>query len=224
MIEYFVKFLKWLFSSNSSWVLTLATGLIAWLVYSHQLYLRKKEAAIVLLAEIRHINNAIKTVLEDKNFDFRNELFNIIINPSWDKNFQLFTRNLWQKNFEILSTFFDLSKAAQKDLSKSRSYYHESNLQKTRCTQQELSSLSRRFAGKTQQEYEKARNEEGDFFVKEWRDFTPNLPKKYFIDNLSNAAIKLDPSITEEIENITNRWFFVVLLISIFSLCNISVL
>ena len=151
------KFVSWLFSDGSSGILTLVTGLIAWWVYSHQLRLRKKEAAIVLINEILYIENAIS---EREKLNPYNELNNIAPTCSWDNNFQLFARSLWKESFQLLNSFFIKSRAAQHELEKLRAYYHESNLQKARSTQELLIDLSRKFANKSKEEYEKTRNDE----------------------------------------------------------------
>ena len=54
ILNLITKFWKWLISADSAGVLTLVTGIIAWVVYRQQVKLRDKEAATVLLAEIRN--------------------------------------------------------------------------------------------------------------------------------------------------------------------------
>ena len=96
--------LKWLFSSDSSGIMTISTGLIAWLVYKTQVKLRRGEAAIVLLNEIRYAENSLK-IITNNTFDVQNEMISILPTCSWDNNYQIFTHYLSGDDFKLLNDF-----------------------------------------------------------------------------------------------------------------------
>jgi len=133
--------IKWLFSSDSAGILTILTGFIAWLVYRSQVKSREREAAIVLLNEIRHAENSLK-IITNSGFDVQNEIVSISPTYSWDKNYQIFTRYLSRDDFKLLGDFFNGCKAAQSELEQWRKYFVIAREEKSKAIQNKLVEFS----------------------------------------------------------------------------------
>lgn len=129
--------LSWLFSSDSAGILTITTGLIAWLVYYHQIKLREKEAAIMLINEIRHAEKIFEQITST-GFDVQNEIVSILPTCSWNKNYKIFTHYISRDDFELLNNFFNVSHAVQKELDQWRRYYVIAREEKAREIQRIL--------------------------------------------------------------------------------------
>ncbi len=143
-MEIFKSFIKWLVSADSAGILTISTGFIAWKVYLSQVKSREREAIIVLLNEIRHAENSLKTIT-NSGFDVQNETVSILPTCSWDINYQIFTRYLSRDDFKLLSDFFNGCKAAQAELEQWRKYFVIAREEKGKAIQVELVKMASEF-------------------------------------------------------------------------------
>ena len=182
-MEIITLFLKWLVSSDSAGILTIATGFMAWLVYRSQVKLREREAAIALLNEIRHAESSLKTI-SSSGFDLQNEMVSILPICSWDKNYQIFTRHLNRDNFKLLSDFFNGCKAAQLELDQWRRYFIIAREEKGRAIQVKLVELAARYT--TEENYQNERKKMIDKTNKEDFLFNFGKPEKYFAQYLQS--------------------------------------
>jgi phosphate/sulfate permease len=177
MGELLLVILQWLFSPASAGVLTIITGFIAWFVYRNQVKSREKEAAVILLNEIRHAESSLK-VITGSGFDVQNETISILTTCSWDKNYQIFTRYLCRDDFKLLSDFFNGCKAAQSELEQWRRYFVVAREEKGKAIQVKLIELAESYTNeedyKQRQEKIIKKTKEEDFL------FPFGKPEKYF--------------------------------------------
>ena len=176
-MEIFTLIIKWLVSANSAGILTISTGLIAWQVYRSQVKSREREAIIVLLNEIRHAENSLKTIT-NSGFDVQNETVSILPTCSWNRNYQIFTRYLSSDDFKLLSDFFNGCKAAQAELEQWRRYFVVAREEKGKAIQTELVKMASEFTN--EEDY----SQKKDKIVKKTHneDFLFNFgkPEQYF--------------------------------------------
>ncbi len=177
-MEILTSVVKWLFNSNSAGILTVFTGFIAWQIYRSQIRLREKEAAIVLLNEIRYAENALK-IITASGFDVQNEMISILpVSNSWDKNYQIFTRYLSGDDFRLLSDFFNGCRAAQSELEQWRRYFVVAREEKGKEIQIRLVCLAESCTNNDDYEQKKKkildRTHEEDFI------FPFGKPERYF--------------------------------------------
>lgn len=191
-----IDIFKWIISSDSSGVLTVSTGVIALIVYKHQVKLREKEAAIVLLNEIR---NAEKSLDNIKNGgDINNAIVSILPTSSWDKNYQIFARHLDRDQFHLLSIFFNNCNAAQQELTRLQSFLTEIAMkEKAIVIQHKLISLAYEYKDSdviindkidVASKYAQTRDKLLSIIHKEDYWFLPNKPKNDFYKYLNNIS------------------------------------
>lgn len=213
MINFLNIFTAWLVSSDSSGVLTLVTGLIAWFVYRHQVKLREREAAVILLNEIR---NAEKNIDDIKNgTDISSELVSILPIYSWEKSYQIFTRHLNRDNFDFLNSFFHNCKAAQQELIRLRSFLTGIAMKKkAELVQEKLLDLAEKYKdqnfikdGKidTASEYVKEKESVFKIFYQENDWFLPNRPKEDFLKYVSNIKQITGTVVAEKLRQIAKE-------------------
>lgn len=176
-MEIFISIIKWLVSADSAGILTILTGLIAWLVYWLQVKSREREAIIVLLNEIRHAENSLKTIT-NSGFDVQNEMVSILPTCSWDRNYQIFTHYLSRDDFKLLSDFFNGCKAAQTELEQWRRYFVVAREEKGKAIQVELVKMASEFTN------EENYNQKKDKIIKKTKEeeflFPFGKPEQYF--------------------------------------------
>jgi hypothetical protein len=207
------EFYLWLISEKSAGVLTITTGLIAWLVYRHQVRKRENEAAIILLNEIR---NAEKAIDEIKNgADIYNDLISILPTCSWDKNYQIFAHYLDRDSFELLATFFKNCKSAQQELIRLRSFLVDIAMkEKARIVQNKLFELSEKYKDKQvvkdgkidiSSEYAKEKKVILDIFYIENEWFIPHKPRQDFLTYINNIQKITSTMVAEKIKKMARE-------------------
>ena len=82
---------------------TLAVGLIAVYLYLKQKKTNKREAALLILQEIRYAEQRVRNFRSYKSYAFNEKL---LPTNSWHKNIHLFVKDLSETELDLISNFF----------------------------------------------------------------------------------------------------------------------
>jgi tRNA U34 5-carboxymethylaminomethyl modifying GTPase MnmE/TrmE len=196
-----LSLIRWIGSENSAGILTVITGIIAWIVYKAQINAREREAAIILLNDIRNAERAIDNI--KKGDDVFNEIISILPICSWDINYQIFTRHLSRDQFDLLNSFFNSCKAAQHELDNLRSYLRLAMEEKAKISQKVIIDLAIKLERK--EEYESERKNILDQIHKEGYWFQPVMPKENLMKYINNIQKITGTVVLEELRKIARQ-------------------
>lgn len=101
---------------------TLAVGLVAIYVYVKQKRDQKRDAALLILQEIRYAEQSVRNYRTNKTYSFTEK---ILPSSSWPKNIHLFVNDLKEIEIDLISKFY--SKAAFLDGVISKLAQHATN-------------------------------------------------------------------------------------------------
>lgn len=181
-------------------MLTISTGIIALVVYKAQARAREREAAIILLNDIRNAERAIDNL--KKGDDVFNEIISILPICSWDNNYQMFTRHLSRDQFDLLNSFFNSCKAAQHELDNLRSYMRLAMEEKARALQQVIVDLGQKYHD---EEYEQKKRDIISPIHKEGYWFQPSKPKEDLMRYINNIPKITGTVILERLSKIARQ-------------------
>jgi hypothetical protein len=174
-------------SINSNLYLGIATfivGLFALYLYIKQQEDEKKDAANILLLEIR---NAEGTLYYIKTNGTINAYTQILSTDSWNKFKHLFVEDLDRDEFEALNNFYNQAALVDKFIGQANTLPQQL-LEKGRYVQEALVGLAREFANEPDDNFRKINYDtKKTRFIKLINDenflFTPSMP----IENIKNA-------------------------------------
>jgi len=193
--------IDWIFSEKSSGFLTLITGLIALLVYWLQNKSRVREAAIILMTEIRSAEKAIQDI--KNGADIFNLNISILPVSGWNKYYHLFAQKLTRDQFESLDSFFKNCNAAEKELNRIRVFFTDGCLQaKCENIQIKLLDLAEKYKD-SEIEYTKTKDGILEIFHKENYWFLPNKTKDDFQKYVINISQISSTPLWERLESLS---------------------
>jgi hypothetical protein len=91
------------FIDHHDWVVTFFVGLFAYLFYIIGRADKKRDAAKLILQEIRYADQKVKNYRTYNSYNFTEK---ILPTNSWNNNINLFIRNLTESEFDLISKFF----------------------------------------------------------------------------------------------------------------------
>jgi len=91
------------FIDNHQWLVTIFVGLFAVLIYWRQRNDTKRDAAKLILQEIRYADQKVRNY---RTYDSYNFTEKILPTNSWHKNINLFIRVLTESELDLISKFF----------------------------------------------------------------------------------------------------------------------
>lgn len=151
-------------------IVTLTVGFVALVVYKLAKIDEKRNAAIIIVMDIRHAEQVIRSILDKGAVDTFTK--NIISENNWEKYKHLFATQFTQDDFEAFNRFFE----ACVEIAEARNRMHNiftANLQaKAEILQQKILSIDYNNPA-----WEKERAEIIEFGDKESYTFSPNEPK-----------------------------------------------
>jgi len=178
---------------------TLLSVLIAVFLYYVKIKIDKRNAARILLMEIR---NAEKTLKVIKESGVISETTFVMPASSWKKFQHYFVKNFDNDELDDINHFYNLCILIQKETDRMKDQLPISNEEKIRVTQQKLVDLAEKYAGNPAG-YLQARKEilHDQFFPEvEW--FVPDLPKTRIMQHLGNAKPVLTTSCGQKLKKI----------------------
>ena len=100
-MEYFYKFI--LIIDHHDWLVTIIVGLFAYLIYIIGRADKKRDAAKLILQEIRYADQKVKNYRTYNSYNFTEK---ILPTNSWNININLFIRELTESQLDLISKFF----------------------------------------------------------------------------------------------------------------------
>lgn len=101
MLEFLGKALD--FVDDHSWIITIIVGFFAYLFYIIGRADKKRDAAKLILQEIRYADQKVKNYRTYNSYNFTEK---ILPTNSWHKNINLFIRDLSESELDLISKFF----------------------------------------------------------------------------------------------------------------------
>jgi len=91
--------------NNASAIATVGTAVVAWLVYKKAKRDEKRDAANIILMDVRQAEKIVHGLLEKQDVD--HNMGKIILENNWSKYKHLFVSEFSQDDFEAFNRFFD---------------------------------------------------------------------------------------------------------------------
>ena len=160
---------------------TLISVGVAVLLYNVKVKRDKKNAAIILLMEIRNAEKSISVIRESGTVT---ETTFVMPASSWNKFQHYFVSDFDSDELDLLSHFYNLCIVIQKEVDRMKDQLPTSNQEKIKITQQKLLDLAEKYAG-DEEKYLQARKAilyDRFFLENEW--FKPKLPEDRVIQHL----------------------------------------
>ena len=100
-----INFFKWCVShlDNHEWVVTILVGLVAIYLYFKARNDNRRDAAKLILQEIRYADQKVRNYRTYSSYNFTEK---ILPTNSWNKNINLFIRELTESELDLISKFF----------------------------------------------------------------------------------------------------------------------
>ncbi len=167
---------------------TLMSVLVIVFVYYRQLSDEKRNAARILLMEIRV---AEKTITDIKNTGVVSEITLILPTNSWQKFQHLFISNLNQDELTLINDFYNLGTVIQKEVDRMKNHLPISNEEKIKVTQQLFAELAKKYKDSDKNfdkdsDYTKERDSIRQILDEEENWFMPNINIKRLQQYLPN--------------------------------------
>ena len=192
-MEWFVQI-----STIVSPLVTVAVGLFAFIIYRKQKRDDRKSAANVVLLEIQHIEKAVKITRDALYSDNINNIeMDIVRGNVWNKYGHLFTSDLDNDEWELISNFFQDAKLLNEAVKKSRESFNEDVAQIRVNKQRVIADLAKAVVDNPTEESIKFLNAQAAAFDKlymstqEQHLYTPMKyanDAKHYCENLSNIS------------------------------------
>lgn len=180
---------------------TFAAGLIAFGVYKTQKSDSKKDAALILLSEIR---NAEKSISQIKNTGELSEAVFVMPESSWSKFQHFFVSDLDVDELVLINDFYNFSILIQKELNMLNNQLDLAQEEKIKLTQSKLLELAEKHAG-NKSEYEKQKNiilNKGYWLENAW--FSPNAPKQKILRYANSVRFVTTSTCGKKLKQISN--------------------
>ncbi len=165
-----------LIASFSGAIATSLSVFVVVAIYFGQLRKERREAARILLMEIR---NAEKTITDIKNSGIVTEMTSLLPVSNWQKFQHLFISDLNQDELILLNDFYNLCAIVQQEIDRMKAHLPVSHEEKIRVTQQIFGRLAERHLKednfKQGSEYIKDRDSVLETLNKEELVFQPSL-------------------------------------------------
>lgn len=120
MVDFLSKGLS--FIDRHDWAITIIVGLFAYIIYRIGRFDKKKDAAKLILQEIRYADQKVKNYRTYNSYNFTEK---ILPTNSWNTNINLFIRELTESQLDLISKFFSSATYLDdviKSISDSRNY------------------------------------------------------------------------------------------------------
>lgn len=128
-------------SETFSGVATLATGVIALIVYSKQKSDAKVQAARVLLVEIRAAEERIRQIREQTSGISISDLPLIFPSNSWNKYSHLFVSDFDQDELRLISSFYDYGEQIEIFAKRNNDFFWVNSEERAKATQQKVAEM-----------------------------------------------------------------------------------
>lgn len=90
-------------TDNHDWLVTIFVGLFAWFLYRKGRSDNRRDAAKLILQEIRYADQKVRNYRTYSSYNFTEK---ILPTNSWNKNINLFIRELKESELDLISKFF----------------------------------------------------------------------------------------------------------------------
>lgn len=184
-------------------IITLITGLLAWLIYLYKKRAEKKEIVTILLNEIR---TAEKEISKLQKSNLVTDYTFILPSNHWNNSQHLFTNNFDSDEMDKISEFFIACNLAEKSLKSIKSNVDIAITQKSRTIQDKLLELISNSDNEASYKIEKEK------IIKKYEAesyfFEPSDPKNKLVNHLANIDQLLTSSIGIKLKNIRDaKWY-----------------
>lgn len=198
VIPYHSSFLE-IFASFSGAIATFLSVLAVIGVYYWQLKKEKRDAARILLMEIR---NAEKSITDIKNIKGVAETTFVMPVNSWFKFQHHFVADLDSDELVLVNDFYNLCALIQKEVDILKSLLPISNEAKIKLTQEKLLELAEKYSSdkKEYEKHKKAILTDCFFLEKEW--YVPSLPEYRILQHIPNIRYITTSSCGEKMKRI----------------------
>ncbi len=178
---------------------TLLSVAIAILLYWWKVRVDKRNAARILLMEIRNAERTLKVIKESGTVA---ETTFVMPVSSWKKLQHYFVKDFDSDELDDLNHFYNLCSLIQKEVNRMKDQLPISNEEKIKVTQQKLLDLADKYAANPSG-YQKAKKEVlYDQFFPEVEWFVPDLPKSRIMQHLGDIRPVLTTSCGQKLKKI----------------------
>ena len=159
------------------------TGLTAFIIYRINRYNEKKDAACVIVNEIRL---AEKTIQEIRNNKFVSELSIILPNDTWQHKKHLFLNKLDEDELNLINNFYYKCSYAEQYRKMIYNVNNKAIYTKSNYLQKKLVDLMYETLSNPNKSYEQEKNKLIDMANKENWLFSPNTPMSKLVEYIEN--------------------------------------
>jgi hypothetical protein len=121
---------------------TMATALVAWLVYRAKIKNDKIQAARVLITEIRIAEERVDQMRDKMNDDVPSDLPPIFPTKSWKTYSHLFISDFDQDELKLLNAFYDYGELAEEFAKKDNDFFWVTTEERARITVQKIAEFA----------------------------------------------------------------------------------